>query len=55
MSAGKAAPHGAQRNTLEEEGEILDAIGRWLDRDVRPHVMRLERRGCFKRDLPWSR
>ena len=41
MSAGNAA-HGAQCNTLEEDGEILDAIGRWLERDVRPHVLELE-------------
>jgi alkylation response protein AidB-like acyl-CoA dehydrogenase len=25
-----------------EERAMLDAIGRWLDRDVRPHVMKLE-------------
>ncbi|UCE30265.1 MAG: acyl-CoA dehydrogenase family protein [Burkholderiales bacterium] len=27
---------------FEQEGEILDAIEKWLERDVRPHVMRLE-------------
>src|ERR1043166_502979 len=47
MSAGKAA----QRNTLEEEGEILDAIGRWLERDVRPHVLELEHADTYPAEM----
>src|ERR1044072_4575148 len=50
MSAGNAA-HGAQRNTLEEEGEILDAIERWLDRDVRPHVLALEHADTYPEEM----
>jgi alkylation response protein AidB-like acyl-CoA dehydrogenase len=50
MSAGNAA-HGAQRNTLEEEGEILDAIGRWLERDVRPHVLELEHADTYPEEM----
>ena len=26
----------------EEDALILDAINKWLDRDVRPHVLRLD-------------
>ena len=50
MSAGNAA-HGAQCNTLEEEGEILDAIGRWLERDVRPHVLALEHADTYPEEM----
>ena len=32
----------AADEALEQETQILDAIERWLARDVRPHVMRLE-------------
>jgi alkylation response protein AidB-like acyl-CoA dehydrogenase len=39
------------KNTLEEEGEILDAIGRWLDRDVRPHVHALEKDDIYPVDM----
>jgi alkylation response protein AidB-like acyl-CoA dehydrogenase len=31
-----------QADALEQERQILDAIERWLERDVRGHVMRLE-------------
>src|SRR4051812_50203832 len=41
MSAGTTAAQ-EQRNTLQEESEILDSIGRWLERDVRPYVLELE-------------
>ena len=34
------APHGSTSH--EQEAEILDAIEKWLERDVRPHVLRLE-------------
>ncbi|BAT58992.1 acyl-CoA dehydrogenase [Variibacter gotjawalensis] len=41
----------ARKNTLEEEGEILDAIGRWLERDVRPHVHALEKDDIYPVDM----
>ncbi|MBM3406208.1 MAG: acyl-CoA dehydrogenase family protein [Betaproteobacteria bacterium] len=34
------APHDSTSH--EQEAEILDAIEKWLERDVRPHVLRLE-------------
>lgn len=34
------APHDSTSH--EQESEILDAIEKWLERDVRPHVLRLE-------------
>ncbi len=30
------------QNTLDQDGELLDAIEKWLARDVRPHVLRLD-------------
>jgi alkylation response protein AidB-like acyl-CoA dehydrogenase len=42
MVATRAPAHGELRNTPEEESEILASIGRWLERDVRPHVHALE-------------
>ena len=33
---------GSGNDANEQEAQMLDAIERWLERDVRPHVMRLE-------------
>lgn len=35
----------------EEENEILDAIGKWLQRDVRPHVQSLEHADIYPQDM----
>jgi alkylation response protein AidB-like acyl-CoA dehydrogenase len=32
----------AQSDQMLDDAEILDSIGKWLERDVRPHVMKLE-------------
>ncbi|WP_439550177.1 acyl-CoA dehydrogenase family protein [Falsiroseomonas sp.] len=34
--------HVARSQAIEEEAALLDAIDKWLNRDVRPHVLRLE-------------
>jgi alkylation response protein AidB-like acyl-CoA dehydrogenase len=31
-----------QNDQMLDDGEILDSIGKWLERDVRPHAMKLE-------------
>ena len=38
----EAPPRPVRQTAPEEERAILDAIRKWLDRDVRPHVMKLE-------------
>jgi alkylation response protein AidB-like acyl-CoA dehydrogenase len=43
--------HGDLRNTPEEEGEILASIGRWLERDVRPHVHALEHDDVYPHEM----
>src|SRR6476646_4614070 len=50
MSADNAAAHDAQRNTFEE-GEMLDTIGRWLEREVRPHVLELEHADTYPAEM----
>ncbi len=35
----------------EIESQILDAINKWLDRDVRPHVMALEHDDVYPREM----
>ena len=35
-------PRTVRHTDPAEEQAILDAIQRWLDKDVRPHVMKLE-------------
>jgi len=32
----------AQNDQMMDDSEILDSIGKWLERDVRPHAMKLE-------------
>jgi alkylation response protein AidB-like acyl-CoA dehydrogenase len=49
MTAGTGAH--AQRNTLEEEGEILASIGRWLERDVRPYVLEMEHSDTYPEQM----
>jgi len=42
---------GASRNMSDDEAEILDSIGRWLARDVRPHVRALEHDDVYPQDM----
>src|SRR5215470_1312505 len=42
-SPGRTAP--------DEDGAILDAIGKWLERDVRPHVHALEHDDIYPADM----
>ena len=35
----------------EEDTMILDMIGKWLDRDVRPHVLRLDHAGEYPTEM----
>jgi alkylation response protein AidB-like acyl-CoA dehydrogenase len=41
----------ASRNVSEDEAEILNAIDRWLTRDVRPHVRALEHDDVYPHDM----
>jgi alkylation response protein AidB-like acyl-CoA dehydrogenase len=47
MSGAQDAP----RNTLEDENEILESIGRWLERDVRPYVLELEHSDTYPEQM----
>ncbi|MGE0851512.1 MAG: acyl-CoA dehydrogenase family protein [Hyphomicrobiaceae bacterium] len=41
-----------QRTTdLAEEAQLLDAIGKWLDRDVKPHVAKLEHGDIYPAEM----
>ncbi|MFL4971763.1 MAG: acyl-CoA dehydrogenase family protein [Xanthobacteraceae bacterium] len=42
---------GAALNSSEDEAEILDSIGRWLERDVRPHVRALEHDDIYPQEM----
>jgi len=42
-SPGRTAP--------DEDGAILDAVGKWLERDVRPHVHALEHDDIYPREM----
>jgi alkylation response protein AidB-like acyl-CoA dehydrogenase len=46
-----AVASGASRNVSDDEAEILDSIGRWLARDVRPHVRALEHDDVYPQDM----
>src|SRR4029077_14869318 len=35
----------------DDDGQILDAIGKWLDRDVRRHVMKLEHDDIYPAEM----
>src|SRR5436853_6977638 len=35
----------------DDDGQILEAIGKWLDRDVRPHVMKLEHDDIYPAEM----
>ena len=37
--------------SAEDEGVILDSIGKWLERDVKPHVMEMERGDIYPREM----
>jgi hypothetical protein len=37
-----APPRPVRQTDPDEERAILDAIRKWLEKDVRPHVMKLE-------------
>ncbi|MBI3513518.1 MAG: acyl-CoA dehydrogenase family protein, partial [Proteobacteria bacterium] len=41
----------AQDAIPDDDGQILDAIGKWLDRDVRPHVMKLEHDDVYPAEM----
>src|SRR5258706_5443760 len=41
----------AQDAIPDDDGQILDAIGKWLDRDVRPHVMRVEHDDIYPAEM----
>ena len=43
-----AAPTPASR---DDETAILDAVGRWLERDVRPHVHALEKDDIYPAEM----
>jgi len=42
---------GAALNSSDDEAEILDSIGRWLERDVRPHVRALEHDDIYPQEM----
>ena len=35
----------------EEDAAILDAVGKWLERDVRPHVLALEHDDIYPAEM----
>ena len=35
-------PRASREEDIEQEGELLDAIEKWLQRDVRPHVLKFD-------------
>ena len=37
--------------SAEDEGVILDSIGKWLEREVKPHVMEMERGDIYPREM----
>jgi alkylation response protein AidB-like acyl-CoA dehydrogenase len=41
----------ALRNLPDEDTDILDSIGRWLERDVRPHVHALEHDDVYPHEM----
>ena len=45
MSEGKTSC------SAEDEGAILDSIGKWLRRDVKPHVMEMERDDIYPHEM----
>jgi alkylation response protein AidB-like acyl-CoA dehydrogenase len=40
-----------ERTVPEEDGAILEAIGKWLERDVRPHVHALEHDDIYPQEM----
>ena len=46
-----AMASGASLNSSDDEAEILDSIGRWLERDVRPHVRALEHDDIYPQEM----
>ena len=46
-----AAPRPQRTTDLAEEAQLLDAIGKWLDRDVKPHVAKLEHGDIYPAEL----
>jgi alkylation response protein AidB-like acyl-CoA dehydrogenase len=51
MFVMNAMASGASRNVSDDEAEILDSIGRWLARDVRPHVRALEHDDVYPHEM----
>src|SRR5579871_2878605 len=55
-SAGGSSPAGSsprapRRTDPAEEAAILEAIGRWLEKEVRPQAMRLEHDDIYPHDM----
>jgi alkylation response protein AidB-like acyl-CoA dehydrogenase len=46
-----AAPRPQRTTDLAEEAQLLDAIGKWLDRDVKPHVAKLEHGDIYPAEM----
>ena len=46
-----AAPMPLSQTSREDETAILDAVGKWLERDVRPHVRALEHDDVYPADM----
>jgi alkylation response protein AidB-like acyl-CoA dehydrogenase len=46
-----AAPRAPRHTDPAEEVALLDAIGRWLDKEVRPQVMHLEHDDIYPREM----
>lgn len=43
--------HVANAHAAEDETALLDAIEKWLNRDVRPHVLRLEHADEYPQEM----
>ena len=50
MTVDTAEPQGAAF-TKEDEAQMLDAIQKWLERDVRPHVLELEHQDIYPAEM----
>jgi len=46
-----AAPRMPRRTDHAEEAALLDAVERWLEKEVRPHVMRLEHDDIYPHEM----
>ena len=51
MTSDGARAHDDQTVAREEDAAILDAVGKWLERDVRPHVLELEHADTYPAEM----